>query len=428
MERLKRWKDDQEKPLILQGARQVGKTYVIREFAKENYENWVELNFILHPNQRRIFEGDLSVEQILLNLSLYSDFEMDQSKGRPLIFLDEIQACAEARTALKSFQEDGRIDIIASGSLLGIQYKKVPSFPTGYVTYETMYPMDFEEFLWANEVQEKVFHHLRTCFDHSEKVIPAINERMHELFRTYIVTGGMPAAVQEYIDHHQMHRVLRVQRDIVVDYRNDIAKYAEGSEKVKATACYDSLPSQLGKENKKFMFSRVEKGGKRVKYESSIQWLIDANAVLPCRRLSAVEPPLKSFIEPEDFKLYLSDSGLLMGMLEEGIGAEIMAGGLNIYRGAIYENLIAQTIVAAGKELYYYNRNNSLEIDFVLSDPQHPTLLEVKAGNNQAKSLRTLMRDPRYAICKGVKLMGGNVGDTSPDGIVSLPVYMAMFL
>ena len=432
MQQLRAWKESGERRcLIVQGARQVGKTYLVRAFAKEYCPEFLEFNFILNPADARIFDGNLNVDQILMNLSLYRGYTYDASRGKPLLFLDEIQAAPAARTALKAFAEDGRFDVIASGSLLGIRYGEVPSFPAGYVTYLELFPLDFEEFLWALGIPESVFTLLRDCFRKKHPVPEAVNEKMHEWFRTYMVTGGMPAVLADFVENRNFSRVLSMQRDILVDYRNDIAKYAAGSEKVKAAACFDSIPAQLGKANAKFQYSTVEKGGRSAKYAGSVQWLADANIALPCRCLSSIRMPLAAYDDPQKFKLYLSDTGLLVSMLDAGTNALILEGKLDAYRGAVYENAIAQSFASKGRQLHYYERNNTLEIDFVLSrpeDPLHPYLLEVKAGNNRAKSLVTLVREGKHDFCVPIKLIGGNVGETSPDGILALPSYMVLFL
>ena len=428
-EQLLKWKNSPEKKaLIVQGARQVGKTFSIRAFAKANYKHYLELNFILNPQYKQIFSGNLKMTTLLMNLNLYTGFRYDPNQEKALLFLDEIQACPEARTALKTLTEDGRFDVIASGSLLGIRYHDVPSFPTGYVTYLSMFPLDFEEYLWANGIDTSVIGMLRDAYHTLSPIHPAINNKMHEHFRNYMVVGGMPESVKAFADHHDYQQVLTVQRDILRDYRNDIAKYAEGTEKLKAAACFDSMPAQLGRENKKFKYSTVEKGGRSSKFLGSVNWLVDAGIALISHNLSSIDIPLRAYEQTECFKLYMNDTGLLTAMLDDGTNIQILNGNMGTYKGAVYENAVAQSIACMEKYLYYHNRLNSLELDFVLAHEDRPYVLEVKAGSNYAKSLSTYMSEPDHAPVTAIKLMTGNIGGPNALGHITLPVYMVMFL
>lgn len=422
---LLQWKNNNNKKcLILEGARQVGKTYIIKKFASEYYENYVELNFVTSPSYCKIFEGDLNVDTILSNITLYASCDCKITPGKTLIFLDEIQACPQARTALKFFSVDGRYDVIASGSILGISCNNVPSYPTGYVEYLRMYPLTFEEFLWANNVSADIISNIRNSYEEKTEVNIALNEKMHQLFRQYIVVGGMPEVVQSFVTEHNYCTVLKLQRAILKDYENDIAKYAESTEKVKARACFKSIPTQLAKENKKFMYSVVEKNSKSSKYLGSINWLIDAGIVNICKNLSRLESPLIAFAQDEYYKIYMNDTGLLVAMLDDGTNAQIIEGDLGIYKGAIFENLIAQVLVANSRPLYFYNRNNSLELDFIIANGEAIIPIEVKAANNKAKSLITLLSENNEM--RGIKLVTGNVG--VHEQLTTYPVYMAMFL
>lgn len=422
---LLQWKNNNNKKcLILEGARQVGKTYIIKKFASEYYENYVELNFVTSPSYCKIFEGDLNVDTILSNITLYASYDCKITPGKTLIFLDEIQACPQARTALKFFSVDGRYDVIASGSMLGISCNNVPSYPTGYVEYLRMYPLTFEEFLWANNVSADIISNIRNSYEEKTEVNIALNEKMHQLFRQYIVVGGMPEVVQSFVTEHNYSTVLKLQRAILKDYENDIAKYAESTEKVKARACFKSIPTQLAKENKKFMYSVVEKNSKSSKYLGSINWLIDAGIVNICKNLSRLESPLIAFAQDEYYKIYMNDTGLLVAMLDDGTNAQIIEGDLGIYKGAIFENLIAQVLVANSRPLYFYNRNNSLELDFIIANDGAIIPIEVKVANNKAKSLITLLSENNEM--RGIKLVTGNVGVHKQ--LTTYPVYMAMFL
>ena len=419
------WKNNKNKKcLIVNGARQVGKTFIIEHFANENYENFVEINFIENPTARKIFDGDLDLTTILANISLYTSYKTKLIPNKTLIFFDEIQACPNARTALKFFAKDKRFDVIASGSLLGINYKEVSSYPTGYVEFLRMNPLSFKEFLWANGVGDEVFDYIKKCFDEKIKVNDAMNARLIELFKRYIVVGGMPDAVNTFINENNYESVLKIQRGILIDYQNDIAKYAESSEKVKAKACFDSLPAQLAKDNKKFMFSVVEKKGSSRKYLGSINWLIDAGIVNICKNVTALEFPLTAYAREDNFKLYMADTGLLIAMLDDGTNAQIIDGKLGIYKGAIFENIIAQILYSNNNKLYFYTRNNSLELDFVISKNGAITPIEVKADNNKAKSLSTILNE--NSNIQGIKLVNGNVGVS--NNLITFPLYMAMFL
>lgn len=419
------WKNNQNKKcLIIEGARQVGKTYIIKHFAEQNYENYIELNFVSTPSFCKIFDGDLDIETILANISLYTAFGDKLIPHKTLIFLDEIQVCANARTALKFFALDGRYDVISSGSMLGINYSKVASYPTGYVEFLQMHPLTFEEFLWANGVDDKIISILKNCYDTKAKVNDAMNDKMLELFRQYIVIGGMPDVVNSFVTEHNYATVLKLQRGIIKDYENDIAKYAESTEKVKAKACFRSVPAQLSKENKKFMYGVVEKNSKSSKYLGSINWLIDAGIVTICKNLSALDLPLVGYAEENYFKIYMNDTGLLVSMLDDGTNAQIIDGNLGIYKGAIFENAIAQILGSHDIPLYFFNRNNTLELDFVLSKNASVFPVEVKSANNKAKSLRTILNE-NSDMC-GIKLIDGNTGEK--DRMTTYPLYMAMFL
>lgn len=366
----------------------------------------------------------MNVDTILSNITLYASCDCKITPGKTLIFLDEIQACPQARTALKFFSVDGRYDVIASGSMLGISCNNVPSYPTGYVEYLRMYPLTFEEFLWANNVSADIISNIRNSYEEKTEVNIALNEKMHQLFRQYIVVGGMPEVVQSFVTEHNYSTVLKLQRAILKDYENDIAKYAESTEKVKARACFKSIPTQLAKENKKFTYSVVEKNSKSSKYLGSINWLIDAGIVNICKNLSRLESPLIAFAQDEYYKIYMNDTGLLVAMLDNGTNAQIIEGDLGIYKGAIFENLIAQVLIANSRPLYFYNRNNSLELDFIIANDGAIIPIEVKVANNKAKSLITLLSENNEM--RGIKLVAGNVG--VHEQLTTYPVYMAMFL
>jgi predicted AAA+ superfamily ATPase len=419
------WKNSPERLcLIVRGARQVGKTYIIEQFAQENYKNFIRINFDETPAYKAIFDGDLDIETLIKQISLRVP-RAELVPGKTLIFLDEIQNCPRARTALKFLAIDRRFDVVASGSMLGINYKDVPSYPVGYVDQMEMHSLDFEEFLWANGVSEQSVADIRAYYDRRETVPAAMHERMMELFKEYIVVGGMPRVVSEFVATHDFSRVLRLQRAIISDYTDDIAKYAEGPEKTKARACFQSIPKHLAKDYKKFRYSLVEKGGTARKLGGSLMWLYDAGIINFCYNLSAPELPLEGNAMSDVFKVYMRDTGLLMAMLEDGSQADIIDGDLGIYKGAVYENIIADIFGKAGKKLYYFERNNKLEIDFFIRRDKQAVAVEVKsADNTKSKSLTSVLEN--YGVKHGIKLSAKNVGAADKTDI--LPLYMAMFL
>jgi len=423
--KLEDWKNNKNKKvLMIKGARQVGKTTSIRNFASNNYKHVIELNFVTNPSYKQIFDNDLDATTILANISLFTPYGNQLVPEDTLLFLDEIQECPRARAALKFLCDDGRYDVITSGSMLGINYQNVPSYPTGYVDYLDMYPLSFEEYLWANNVDKSIIAKVHENFKQRKKVEESINNKLLTLFREYIVIGGMPAAVQNFIDEHNFAHVLNIQKSIVIDYKNDIAKYAPSSEKVKAKACYESIPAQLAKENKKFMYNVIEKNGRSSKFLGSIDWVLDANIALKCNNVKRIEKPLYGFKEEDSFKIYMNDTGLLISQLDEGTNKMIINGDLQIYKGAIFENAIAQILKERSYPLYYYRRDSGLEIDFILSNEEGIIPLEVKAGNNKSRSLQTVLKENNQLL--GIKLIDGNVGIV--DNLLTLPLYMAMFL
>ena len=419
------WKKREDKLcLLVKGARQVGKTFIIDEFARENYKHYTRINFDENPAYKAIFDGDLDIETLIKQISLRVP-NSELIPNETLIFLDEIQNCPRARTALKFLAIDKRFDIIASGSMLGIHYKDVPSYPVGYVDTIEMYSLDFEEFLWANGVSPQSINDIKQYFITKEKVPTAMHERMMQLFKEYIVVGGMPRVVNEFVTTHNFANVFKIQKSIISDYTDDIAKYAEGSEKAKARACFLSIPKHLSKDYKKFQYSLVESKGTARKYGGSLMWLFDAGIINFCYNLALPELPLEGNAKSDVFKVYMRDTGLLMAMLEEGSQEDIIDGKLGIYKGAIYENIIADIFSKAGKKLYYFEKDSKIEIDFFIRLNKQATAIEVKsAENTKAKSMNSIIKN--YGVKHGIKLSAKNLGGT--ETIDSYPLYMAMFL
>lgn len=419
------WKNNPDKMcLVVKGARQVGKTYIIDKFARENYDFYTYINFDENENYKTIFDGNLDVDTLIKQISLRVP-NAQLVPGKTLIFLDEIQNCPKARTALKFFAIDKRFDVIASGSLLGINYKKVPSYPVGYVEHLEMNSLDFEEFCWANGVSKQSILDIKEYFINKKQVPQAMHERMMELFKEYIVVGGMPRVVANFVNNHNFANVLKIQKAIIDDYKDDIAKYAEGIEKTKARECFLSIPKHLSKDYKKFRYSLVDKNGTGRKYAGSLMWLYDAGIINFCYNLTTPELPFEGNAKDDVFKVYMRDTGLLMAMLEEGSSEDIIDGNLGIYKGAIYENIIADIFAKNHKKLYYFEHNSQLEIDFFIRYNKKATAIEVKAADNtKSKSLNSVIEN--WNVEKGIKLSTKNIGST--DKIDNYPLYMAMFL
>lgn len=422
---LLKWKNQKEKMcLVVKGARQVGKTFIINKFAQENYENYIYMNFDENPGYKAIFDGDLNVENLIKQISLRVP-SANLVPNKTIIFLDEIQNCPNARTALKFLSLDKRFDVIASGSLLGINYKEVQSFPVGYTEQVEMHSLDFEEFLWANGITPQGILDVKEYFDKKEAVPSAIHERMINLFKEYIVVGGMPRVVDDFVQNHNFANVLKIQKAILSDYEDDITKYAEGTEKAKARACFLSIPKHLSKDYKKFRYSLVMPSGSSRKYAGSLMWLYDAGIINFCHNLEIPQLPLEGNSKSDVFKVYMRDTGLLVAMLDDGTQEDIIDGNLGIYKGAIYENIIADMLAKKGKKLYYFEYNSTLEVDFFIRYEKVITAIEVKsAGNSKAKSLETVMN--KYNVKKGIKLAPSNYGKKNEIDI--FPIYMAMFL
>lgn len=427
---LQEWKRSaNRKPLIIKGCRQCGKTFSVMDFAKKNYEHIVYLNFFENPDYVSVFSGSLEIDNIIMLLSALLGSDAVFSAGKTILILDEIQDCPEARTALKFFHTDGRFDVIGTGSLLGVKgYGKEPkSVPVGSETVIDMYPLDFEEFLWANGISEQVIAMLKNHLQTETPVPDALHNRMRQLLLQYAVVGGMPEAVQTFVDSKQMDMVLRIQRDIVRSYEDDMVKYADKKDKSRIEECFQSIPKQLSKENKKFQYSVVRKGSTASKYAGSLQWIEDAGIICRCYNLSITELPLDGNAEMDTFKVYMLDMGLFVSMLEDGTQYDILQGNLFAYKGAIFENLIADIFSKMGRKLYYFHKDSGLEVDFVVRYKGNCTLVEVKASTGNAKSTKTILAHPeKYHVSNAIKLGNYNVGRSG--NILTLPLYMAFLL
>ena len=429
-QRLQEWKrSPNRKPLLIKGCRQCGKTYSVLDFAKKNYKHVVYLNFFENPDYCSVFEGSLEIDNITMLLSALLGSEAVFEPGNTILVLDEIQECPDARTALKFFHLDGRYDVIGTGSLLGVRgYGKEPkSIPVGYETTIDMSPLDFEEFLWANGISEVVIDSLRKNIRAVTPVPAALHKKMRQLLLQYTVVGGMPDVVQTFVDTKRLDEVLNMQRDIVRSYEDDMIKYANQKDKSHILECFQSIPKQLSKENKKFQYSVVKKGSTASKYAGSLQWIEDAGIISRCYNLSATELPLDGNAQDDVFKVYMRDCGLFISMLEDGTQFDVLQGNLARYKGAIFENLIADMFTKMGRKLYYFHKNSGLEVDFVIRYKGECTLVEVKASSGNTKSTKTILAHPeKYHVNSAIKLGDYNVGRSGE--ILTLPLYMAFLL
>ena len=426
---IKKWTAEKDKKcLVVQGARQTGKTYIIERFGEDNYDELLEINFKQMPSAADIFSGDLTVNNMVMAMR----FRFPEKKiipGKTLIFLDEIQECQEAITSLKFWAADNRYDVIVSGSLLGIDYKRASSYPVGYVDYLKMYGMDFEEFLWAMGIDEGMIAALEVYL-HSGTVVPAgIHSQMMNYYRQYVATGGMPECVQKYADTGDFREVDRVQRSLLQGYLYDIAHYATAEEKVKAEKCYLSLAKQLlDKENHKFQYKEVEHGGRAQKYYSSIEWLLRADIVHMSRLVTDIRFDLDDYAREDFFRAYTTDLSLLIGMKDFSLKQRIVENTLTgNSKGGIYECAVADALYKKGYKLYFYkNETTKQEIDVIIQQNGTVIPIEVKSGNTRAGSLKSLMRK-NSDILRGYKFADSNIG-ADGDGIVTLPLYMSAFI
>ena len=424
---LKRWKEDKEhKPLIVKGARQVGKTESILHFAKENYSNIIYINFALEKKYTKILDDGYDVDSIIKNITLVNS-SIDFQERETIIIFDEIQEYPDIATTLKSFKIDGRYDVICSGSMLGINYNRIHSNSVGYKTDYEMYSLDFEEFLWAKGYNDE---NIKDIFNHMVELKPFSDNQLRvykSLFLDYCVLGGMPDVVRTYITTKSFTSTLNIQRQIMLDYEEDVRKYAIGLDQTKILSVYRSVPSQLGKENKKFQFNKIAKNARSREYSGCIDWLIDARVVMQCNCLLYPELPLKGNTDESKYKLYYPDTGLLVASLDDEAQEDLrMNKNLGVYKGALYENFVAEAFLKQGLGLFYYKKDNStLEEDFFARTKDSLVPIEVKsADNTKAKSLNLYIETfkPAYAV----KVSSKNFGNIDNKKII--PLYAVFCL
>ena len=428
-------KDAAHKPLVVKGVRQCGKTSSVLDFARKNYKNVVYLDFREHQDYKKFFTPNLDVDAIIMRITAAMP-DVEVEAGNTCFVFDEIQDCPKARGALKYFHLDGRYDVICTGSLLGVNGYKTPeeqkeeqeaSIPVGFEEIVEMYPMDFEEWLWANGIKDIHLEYLKKCLDNETPVDEALHYRFSELLHQYIIVGGMPEVVSIFLDTKQIGKVLSVQRRIIDEYKSDMMKYAATSDKSRIRECFESIPSQLAREYKKFNYTTVRQGGRGRDYAGSLQWIEDAGIIRRCYNTEITELPLDGHRIPSEFKVYMADIGLLVAMLEDGTQSSILQGDILSYNGAIAENLIADIFGKMGRKLYYYHKDGGVELDFLIRYQGQCTPIECKATTGNAKSMRTVLKHPdKYHVSNAIKLGDYNIG--RKDGLLTLPMYMAFLL
>ena len=415
-----------KKALLIKGARQIGKTTLVREFASQRYEHFAEINFLADAHAADIFANALDANTIMENLTAY--LQRPLVPGKTLVLLDEVQECPAARTAIKFLVEDGRFDYIETGSLLGVKTRQVASYPVGFEEHLQMYPLDFEEFCMANGVQQRTIDYLRECFDQRRPASAAIHETMMRLFYAYLVVGGMPEVVQEYVNTHDVSRAASLQRDLLNLYRLDIAKYANKGDETKIRAIFDAIPSQLDDKNRRFVLADLAKSARSERYQSSFLWLADAGVALPCYNVNEPLVPLETNSKHSLMKLFMGDVGLLCEASFGNVQFDLLQGNLEVNLGSIVENYVAQELRAQGFGLYYFNSRRIGEVDFVVQNGKAALPVEVKLGNDWMRhtALNNMLGVGEWNLPEALVLCKGNM---ATDGRVTYaPLYMTMFI
>ncbi len=427
---LTEWKKQKSsKPLMILGCRQVGKTYSVREFISENYESFLEINLEREPKMAEIFNGDLDARSVIDRLLIVSGKEL--TPGKSAIFIDEIQSSQNALSSLKWLAEDGRFDIIVSGSYLGTRLQEDDEriSPMGYVTVKTMYPMDFEEFMWAMGTDERMIDSVRKSIADLQPLDSVFNEKISNLFRRYLVVGGMPEAVKTYSETGNYVKTREVIKDIITILNADVGRYSKRTDRMKILSCIGSIPSQLASDKRRFEYSAIEKkiGLGKSQYGDALEWLISSGMAYRCYNLRGIIPPLSQNVNLKSFKMYLCDTGILLGLMDDADVGAIVSSDPFANNGIVMENAVACSLIAKGYPLYYYAKENStLEIDFVLNTKEID-LIEVKSGRNKrSKSLNTLLAE-KDRKRRGFKVCDNDIS-VGQNGAVHLPLYGTWFL
>ena len=426
---LTEWKNNENrKPLVVKGPRQIGKTESIKKFAEANYNSIIEINFVISEKYKMITADGYDASSVIKNISMIEPgFKF--IPGETLIFFDEIQEFPEIATSLKFFNIDGRFDIICSGSLLGINYNRIESNSVGNKTDYDMYSLDFEEFLWAKGYSPEIIDDMLTHMVDEKPFSELQHSIFSSLFLDYCILGGMPEVIKQYIKNGTFEGTLEIQRQLIADYEEDIRKYAIGLDQARIMNVFNSIPFQLAKGNKKFQLSKVEKGARFKDYRGCIEWLQDAGMIHLCYCLNNPELPLKGNYNPDKFKIYFCDTGLFVSLLDDEAQEDLRANkNLSVYKGALYESIVSEALVKSGYNLYYYKKDDStLEQDFFIRTSSNLVPVEVKATNNKSKSLSILINSEKYEdIEYGIKLCAGNIGYS--NGIYTFPYYCTFLL
>lgn len=430
------WKNSSnKKALIVKGLRQVGKTFIIEDFCMNNYKNYIYINFKNNEEYKRVFDNNFNIDRITMELGVL----IPGSKFVPketIIFLDEIQDCAKARACLKPFVLDGRYDVIASGSMLGLRNynRNKQDIPVGYEKIIEMHPLDFEEFLWAKGISEDICRYVSDCLKNKEPISDAIHKTLLSYFRQYIVVGGMPSVVNLFLSSNDLSLVREEQIDLINSYRDDFGKHLNEKENeivdkkflMRIQQTFDSIPCQLAKENKKFIYSEIKEKVKAREYYESIRWLIDYGLIKDCYCLNNLESPLEGNKTDNIFKLYFSDSGLFMSLVSMEFTKDAITKDYLSFKGPIYENIVADSLTKNNKKLYYYSKRN-LEVDFVINYDDKPTLLEVKSSKGVTKSSTTILKNKDiYKVDKMIKLSEQNISYS--NNILTIPYYLTCLI
>ena len=437
MHDLRAWKARPHHPLILSGLRQTGKTFIVREFGACSYPNVAYLDLRANTAVHAAFEGSFDVDQMVLSITAAVP-DIRFVPNQTLLILDEIQDCPNARSSLKYWDLDGRYDVIATGSFLGVKGFRDPyprGIPVGYEERLTMHPLSFREFVRNMSVSQEVIDYAQRTLGKREPLLPAVHEGLRSLYLQYLVVGGMPEAVCTFLSAHDINAVRGVQQNILQSIRDDFGRYrnARGEEavnevlKLRAEACLDSLPAQLSKEYKKFQYSKVNARGNSPQKADGLQYLVDVGLVMRAYNLREISSPLEGAKIPNEFKAFFVDTGLLASQLEHGTAAGILSGNLSAYKGAMAENMVASAFANDGRELYYFRApSGSPELDFVANLFDEPTIVECKSNNGRATSMKyVLSNTKRYGVHPAVKLADTNVG--GGQGFVTLPLYALGF-
>ena len=432
------WKNRKHHPLIISGLRQVGKTYIVKEFGKNNYENVVYIDFRTNKSIHKAFDGDFNVDEMIMSISA-NQRDAIFIEQKTLIIFDEIQDCPNARSSLKYWDLDGRFDVLATGSFLSVKGFRKPyerGIPVGFEEHLTMYPLSFEEFLINNGIKKDIFEYLENCFKDLTIVSEVVHNSIRNLYLQYLIVGGMPEAVNVFLQTHDFNQTRNVQKNIILSIKDDFGRYidSKGNEKINVTlklraeACLDSLVSQLSKDYKKFQYSLVNVKGHSTEKAEGLQYLVDTGLVVKANNVNEISNPLQAVIKPNEFKVFMSDIGLLCCMLDDSVVEKVLSGTLSSYKGAMAENMIASNLTKQNIDLFYYRASSgSPELDFLINQDDQVTIIECKSTNNKPTSMKYVLDNPnKYGTHKAIKIADTNIG--YGKGFITYPLYYCGFI